>query len=98
MELPEEIREYLSMVIAEDVDRNEDHITWLARNPIEPDRTLQIAECERAIELGGKAQEFFPPRLFPMPSRDRKRAPNPEAKSRFVWPAPVGGRAFVSVP
>jgi len=59
-EVSDEIRQYLGRLIEEDLDRNRDHLKWLEENPEEPDRDLQRAESERAIELAGKAQTFFP--------------------------------------
>ncbi|MGA8818177.1 MAG: hypothetical protein WB624_12855 [Xanthobacteraceae bacterium] len=59
-EISDEIRQYLGRLIEEDLDRNRDHLKWLKENPEEPDRDLQRAESERAIELAGKARRFFP--------------------------------------
>ena len=59
-EITDEIRDYLALLISEDLDRNRDHIKWLEENSMEPDRDLQRAESERAIELAGKARRFFP--------------------------------------
>lgn len=58
-ELPEDIRDYLALLIDEDLDRNRDHLDWLQENPNEPDREQQRAECERAVEMALKAQAFF---------------------------------------
>jgi hypothetical protein len=61
-EIPDEIREYLGRIIADDADRNRDHIIWLGSPEAanEEDRDQQRAETERAIELASKAQAYFP--------------------------------------
>lgn len=59
-EIPDEIRRYLAVLIEEDLDKNRDHLKWLAGNPDEPDREQQRAESDRAIELGRKAAAYFP--------------------------------------
>lgn len=58
--IPDEIRQYVGLLITEDLDRNRDHIQWLEDHPGEPDREQQRAESERAIELARQAQAFFP--------------------------------------
>ena len=76
-EISDQIRQYLRRLIEEDLDRNRDHLKWLEANPGEPDRDLQRAESERAIELADKAQ-----RLFPAPTEPDEPvegvAPNPQ--------------------
>jgi len=55
--MDDEIKGYLLILIAEDADRNADHLNWL-RSPEaadEEDRDQQTAECEHAIEMATKA-------------------------------------------
>jgi len=59
-EISDEISQYLGGLIEEDRDHNLDHLKWLEENPEEPDRDLQRAESELAIEQAGKAQRLFP--------------------------------------
>ena len=33
------------------IDRAEDHLSWLAHNPQEPDREAQFADTQRSIAL-----------------------------------------------
>jgi hypothetical protein len=60
-ELSDEVLAYLRIVISEDEDRNRDHLKWLEKNTEEEDRELQRAECERTIELAGKALAALTP-------------------------------------
>ena len=57
-----EIVDYLKILIAEDADKNRDHIAWLGSPEAvdEEDRELQISQCERAVELAEQAQRLFP--------------------------------------
>lgn len=59
-ELPDEIKTYLAKLIGEDRDAHIDHIDWLATMKTTPERIRHKAECEAAIALATKAQEFFP--------------------------------------
>jgi len=77
-EIPDEIGQYLGRLIEEDFDRNCDHLNWLDENPEEPDRDLQRAESERAIELAGKAQRFFPAPATGRHEPAEGVAPNPQ--------------------
>jgi hypothetical protein len=75
-ELTEALRSYLGLIIEEDLEKNRDHLVWLGENPHEPDRDLQIAETERAIELSTEALALFP--LPPLPGEEE---PRPEASA-----------------
>jgi hypothetical protein len=46
--------EYLRLALSEDLERNQEHIRWLASDEAEheEDRDQQRAECERNIEQG----------------------------------------------
>jgi hypothetical protein len=61
MFIPDAVRDYLACIIAEDIDRNAEHLDWLEQHPDEPDREQQVAEALQAIELARKAQDVFPP-------------------------------------
>ncbi len=87
--IPDALRDYLAQIIEEDFDRNQDHLEWLEENPQEPDRELQRAECERAVELARKAQSLFPPD----PEEGVQAAPYPwrtmEVGDSFVFAAHI---------
>ena len=53
------VEEYLSNLIEEDAEKNRSHIAWLrsAEAEKEEDREQQLAACELAIELAGKAAQ-----------------------------------------
>jgi hypothetical protein len=53
--LSAEIRDYLKMIIEDDVESHQSHLRWLDANPNEADRDQQRTETERAIELAGAA-------------------------------------------
>jgi hypothetical protein len=82
--IPDDVRDYLARIIEEDADRNLDHLDWLKENPQEPDRDLQIAESQQAVELAGKAQLLFPPD----PEEGVQAAPYP-------WHSMALGASFV---
>jgi hypothetical protein len=58
--LPDDVRNHIASVLADDIDRRTAHLEWLDTNPGEADREIQRAETERAIELAAKAASFFP--------------------------------------
>ena len=57
-QIPNELLGYFAVLVDEDLDKNRDHLQWLKDHPAEPDRDLQIAECERAVELAVIAQKL----------------------------------------
>jgi hypothetical protein len=57
--LPPEIVAHLLMLAEEDIDANEDHMQWLVAHPDEEDRDIQMAECERSIELDRQTMEYL---------------------------------------
>lgn len=61
--LPQELRDFIALAVAEEIDRHRSHLEWLLHTEAgkrEGDRDQQIAETERAIALGSQARELFP--------------------------------------
>jgi hypothetical protein len=63
----DELRGYLIDLITDDIDRQRAHLEWLNANPDEPDRDLQRAESERALQMADKAISI----LTPSPDTER---------------------------
>ncbi len=62
-DLTPELREFIALVVADDIEKNRDHLEWLlhtAEGIRESDRAVQIKASERAISLGQRVLETFP--------------------------------------
>ena len=46
-----ELREHLQNIIEDAIERAENHLDWLALHPNEPDRTAQLLDTQRSLEL-----------------------------------------------
>jgi hypothetical protein len=48
-------KERITEALADDTERWSGHITWLVAHPKEPDREIQLAECEQIIAANEEA-------------------------------------------
>jgi hypothetical protein len=49
--MTDELRDHLRNSIEDAIERDEDHLDWLAHHPNEPDREAQIEDTRRSLEL-----------------------------------------------
>jgi hypothetical protein len=49
--MTDELRDHLLCIISDAIERAEDHLSWLARNPQGPDRAAQLADTPAVDRL-----------------------------------------------
>jgi hypothetical protein len=56
--MTDELREHLLRIIDEAIDRDEEHLSWLAQNPQEPDREAQLVDTQRSLALSRQLRDL----------------------------------------
>jgi hypothetical protein len=56
--MTDELRDHLLCIISDAIERAEDHLSWLARNPQGPDRAAQLADTPAVDRLEQTVARF----------------------------------------
>jgi hypothetical protein len=49
--MTDELRVHFLSLIEDAIERDEEHLSWLASHPNEPDREAQISDTQKSLEL-----------------------------------------------